>query len=120
MNQKVLIIDDDPDILESIKLLLDMSGYTAIISTDGKDAISYINRFHPDLVILDIMLSGMDGRLIAKRIKANPKTKDIPVILISAHDSGTHVIQEYGVDDFIPKPFDAYNLLKKVGTHVSH
>jgi DNA-binding response OmpR family regulator len=101
---KVLVVDDDPDILEAISLILDLSGYEYRAVSDGTRVYKKAKEFCPDVVLLDVSLSGVDGRDVASHLKKSPATKNIPVIMVSAHPSAKNTIRDYGADDFIAKP----------------
>ena len=113
--KKVLIIDDDPDILEVLQLTLEMAGYTTKTNLHGEELFNEVSAFKPDIVLLDILLSGSDGRVLCKQLKSDDATKGIPVILISAHPSAQKNIAEVGANDFIAKPFDIDDLITRVG-----
>lgn len=117
MNKRILIADDDPAILDSLKILLEEEGYKVETSHDGRTAQELQEEF-PDLILLDIWMSGMDGRDICKHLKSQGKTKHIPIVLISANMDTPQIAQESGADDFILKPFDIDYLLKKIETYV--
>ncbi|HRN71240.1 MAG TPA: response regulator [Candidatus Woesebacteria bacterium] len=111
---KVLIIDDDPDILEVLQLTLQMEGFETKTNTRGEELFSEVDHFKPDIILLDILLSGSDGRVLCKQLKSDSSTKNIPVILISALPKIKETLTEYGANDFIPKPFDIDDLLSRV------
>ncbi len=113
--KKVIIIDDDEGILEGLKILLESFEYKVeMLTRDGKRLRDSIKNGFPDLIILDILLSGEDGRFICKTLKTSKKTKKIPVIMISAHPEAGKKAMEMGADEFIAKPFDMEFLLSKV------
>lgn len=111
---KILIIDDDPDILEVLQLTLEMEGFETKTNPHGEEIFNEVTLFKPDVIILDILLSGNDGRILCKKLKSGEDTKNIPVILISAHPRAKESIKESGANDFIPKPFDIDDLLARV------
>jgi len=111
---KVLIIDDDPDILEVLQLTLQMEGFETKTNTRGEELFNEVTLFKPDIILLDILLSGSDGRVLYKKLKSDLVTKNIPVILISALPKAKDTISEVGANDFIPKPFDIEDLLLRV------
>lgn len=111
---KVLIVDDDPDILEVLQLTLQMEGFETKTNAHGDQLFHEVDVFKPDVIILDILLSGSDGRVLCRKLKSGIKTKQIPVILISAHPKLKESISESGADDFIPKPFDIEDLITRV------
>jgi DNA-binding response OmpR family regulator len=114
--RRILAVDDDQDILEVLQYILEESGYEVATLSDGYNLISKVRDFHPDLVLLDIMLGGLDGRELCKHLKASKETNYVPVILISAsHDvSKRSLNHDGGPDDFIAKPFDIDVLLNSV------
>jgi DNA-binding response OmpR family regulator len=114
MPRKVLFVDDDQGIREVISIILEESGYQIITIDQDKDIEETILRECPEVILLDIWISGHDGRTILKRIKSNPKTAHLPVIMISAKNDGEVVAKEAGADDFIAKPFEMEELLSKI------
>lgn len=117
--KKILVVDDDPDILDAIKFVLEDAGYTVSTSQKGEYAEELPKHDSlPHLVILDVLLSGKDGREICQKIKSNDRTKNLPVIMISAHPSVQQSIMDVGANAFIPKPFDISILLQKVDEHI--
>jgi len=117
--KKVLVIDDDLDILESIQLILESGGYDSDITTKGDETYRKINQYNPDLIILDVLLSGNDGRIICKNLKSNKTTKKIPIIMISAHPTAKDSTKTCGADSFIAKPFSVIALLKEVKKYLA-
>nr|WP_294794764.1 response regulator [uncultured Mucilaginibacter sp.] len=113
--RRILVVDDDKDILEIIEYILEDSGYIVEPLADGHFLFDRIRSFRPDLIILDIMLGNMDGRELCRDIKTNIETHKIPVIMISA----SHALKDinspiYQPDDFVAKPFDIDALLSCV------
>jgi DNA-binding response OmpR family regulator len=115
---KILVVDDDVDILSVMEILLSMKGFDVEVTSKGENTIPKIESFKPDLILLDVLISGHDGRTICKELKTNKSTKDIPVIMFSAHPGAAATIGDYGADDFIAKPFDVNNLMQKVNNHL--
>ena len=111
---KILVIDDDLDILSVMEVLLSMKGFDVEVTAKGENTFPKIDSFKPDLILLDVLISGYDGRIICKQLKANDETRHIPVIMFSAHPGAAATISDYGADDFISKPFDVNNLISKV------
>lgn len=113
--KRILVVDDDPDILDAIQFVLEDAGYNVETSQKGEYAESLESQDNlPNLLILDVLLSGKDGRMICQKLKNSQKTKDIPILMISAHPNARQTVQEVGADDFLPKPFDISVLLSKV------
>lgn len=112
--KKILVVDDDPDIVEFLQELLELEGYT-VVTTDKAE---YVDKLHsgnlPDLILLDMLLSGKDGREIVKQLKGQEETKHIPVIMFSAHPSAEATARQAGADDFIAKPFEMDEMVKMV------
>ncbi|MGA7730371.1 MAG: response regulator [Chloroflexia bacterium] len=114
-NKRILVIDDDTSILTSLELLLEDAGYDVQTSTKNGELIdAEIRARPPDLIILDILLSGHDGRTICKHLKGQEETRHIPIILISAHPNAGAMSTEAGADGFLAKPFDIEILLEQV------
>jgi two-component system phosphate regulon response regulator PhoB len=113
--RRILVVDDDRDILEIIEFILGDSGYVVETLADGHFLFDRIRSFKPDLIILDIMLGGMDGRELCRDIKTNIETHSIPVVMISASHALTDINSPSSKpDDFIAKPFDIDALLSCV------
>ena len=113
MNSKILIVDDEKNIAELIRLYLEKEGYKTVCAYDGNEALSLFNQHNPSMVILDIMLPGMDGWQVCKEIRKNSET---PIIMLTAKsDTFDKVLGlELGADDYITKPFEAKELLARV------
>jgi DNA-binding response OmpR family regulator len=112
---RILAVDDDKDILEVLQFILEDSGYQVNTLSDGHQLFDSINSQFPDLILMDIMLNGLDGRDLCKNVKLNNKTHGIPVIMISASHNISDVLkQECAPDDFLAKPFDINILLNKI------
>ena len=112
--RRIFIADDDSDILDILKLMLQTRGYHVLVSNDGSQLFEYAPEQLPDLVLLDIWMSGIDGRDICAGLKNNENTKDIPVLFISANSNIQAIAKECGAEGFIAKPFDMETLLNKV------
>lgn len=112
--KKVLVVDDDPDILEAVQLILETSGYTSEAITKGDETYSKIAEYKPDMIILDVLLSGNDGRTICKNLKRTEETKQIPIIMMSAHPTARQSVNECGADAFLAKPFSISEMLEQL------
>lgn len=110
---KLLIIDDDEDISAMLYLLFRKDFDVAVV-TNSEDIFPKIKKFEPDIILLDVFLTGYDGRVICKQLKFHPESKHIPVIMVSGHDDVSETVAQYGADDFIHKPFEADELLNKI------
>jgi DNA-binding response OmpR family regulator len=115
---KILVVDDDTDILSVMEILLTMKGFEVQVTSKGENTFPKIASFKPDLILLDVLISGHDGRVICKKLKSDEETRNIPVIMFSAHPGAAASIAEYGANDFIAKPFDVNNLMKKVNAQL--
>ena len=112
----VLVVEDEPDIGDLVKYHLEKAGLSARAVADGKHALELIVREPPDLVILDLMLPGMDGLEVCRRLRGNPATRGIPVIMLTAKTEEVDRIVglEMGADDYVPKPFSPRELVARV------
>lgn len=117
ISKKILIVDDDEGILDAISLILKDEGYTTLSISDGNIVSKKMGKFKPDILLLDVLLSGTDGRVICRQLKDDPATKNIPIIMISAHPTAKLSIKKYGADGFLAKPFEAAELLKIVAKY---
>lgn len=116
-NKKILIVDDDPGILEVSEIVLKEGGYK-VVTDDGKSVDEKIDKDRPDLILLDILMSGVDGRDISKKLKNQTSTKHIPIIILSANVNIEERVKEAQADDFLAKPFDIEDLEKIVKKHL--
>ena len=116
MNNKILIIDDDSSINELIKINLELAGYTAIQAYDGIKGFALAKQELPSLVILDVMMPEVDGFTVAKRIRENSSTKDIPIIMLTALSQLNDKVKGFniGIDDYLVKPFEIEELQVRV------
>lgn len=118
---RVLVVDDIEDNRALLKRRLEKQGHVVTMAADGKQALAMIESEPPDLVLLDIMMPEMDGFAVLERLKGNPATRDIPVIVISALDDVESAVRciEQGAEDFLSKPFDPVLLRARVGTSIA-
>ncbi len=113
-SKKILVIDDNKAILESLSLMLDFEGFDVEAKEDAKDFFEKYKDEKPDLIMLDIMLQGEDGRDICREIKLQEHFKNIPIVMMSAGKNMEESALESGADVFIPKPFDFDVMIEKV------
>jgi len=113
---KILVVDDEPDILKVVTFILKKSGYDTFSAVDGKEALDMVKDKKPDLILLDLRLPVMDGNEVCRRIKSDDSLKTIPVLLLTASGADTvaQKTKTLGADDYIIKPFSKEALLKKV------
>jgi len=116
--KRILVVDDEPDILEFLQVILEEEGYAVVTSDKGEFLEQLHNGGLPHLILLDVLLSGKDGREIVKYLKNQQETKHIPVIMISAHPSAEETARQAGADDFLAKPFNIDALLAKIAHHL--
>jgi two-component system alkaline phosphatase synthesis response regulator PhoP len=113
---RILVVDDEIYIVHILDFSLGMEGYEVVTALDGEQALEKARSEKPDLIVLDIMMPKLDGYETCKRLKADPDTKDVPVILLSA--KGRNVDQkvgfEVGADDYITKPFSPRKLVERI------
>ncbi len=119
MTKKILVIDDDTVILQGIMMVLRDAGYEVDSSVHGEVAQKKAREYKPDLIILDVMLSGVDGRTLLKGFKDKKATKKVPIIMISASEDVEKDVYKFGADDFIPKPFNTEQLLDTIQHHLT-
>lgn len=111
---KILLIDDDPDVHTVMGTMLRKQGYDVVTASRRDEALQKLADEKPSVILLDVLLSGADGREICRSIKENKDTKNIPVIMFSGHPVAAVQFESYGADDFIPKPLNTEALLQKL------
>ncbi|MDD3717916.1 MAG: response regulator [Actinomycetota bacterium] len=113
---KVLVVDDEKNILDIIKFNLEVEGYEVITSRDGEEALRLVRELRPDLILCDIMMPDLDGLEVCRRLKADSRTNQIPVVMLSARTQAQDKVAsiEAGADDFITKPFDFSDLVARI------
>jgi len=116
--ERIVVIEDEEDILEVIAYNLKREGYEVVTSTSGEDGLEKIERNAPQLVILDLMLPEIDGIELCRKLKADPMTQGIPVIMVTAKGEESDVVLGLGVgaDDYITKPFSPREMVARVRT----
>ena len=113
MKQKILIVDDDLNICELLRLYLEKDGFETVIANDGEQAVFYAQKYYPDLILLDIMLPKLDGWQVCRQIR---KTMETPIIMLTAKGETFDKILglELGADDYVTKPFDTKEVIARV------
>ncbi len=114
----ILVIEDDADLLSTVKSMLQSEGFKVYTSSTGVDALSIIEEKKPGLIITDIFLGGIDGRVICQCVKQNPETRHIPIIVMSGAPEIYNSIQHFGANDVVLKPFDNETLMNRVQRQV--
>ena len=117
MSKKIMVVDDEPDILTTVGQMLEMSGYEVIRAIDGKECLKKLNESttNPDLIVLDIMMPDVSGWDVAAKIKENPEWRNIPIVFLTAKGD-TMSIGMGGIvsEDYIVKPFDVKDLIIRI------
>src|ERR1700742_2716431 len=114
MSKNILIVDDQSDILDVVKEVLEMEGYVVTALTYTDDIIKTVDEHQPDLVMLDYLLAGINGGEHCHFLKTNPMTSHIPVVMMSGYPRVLESLGNYGADAFIPKPLDMNQLYKTI------
>jgi two-component system phosphate regulon response regulator PhoB len=114
--ESILVVDDEEDILELVRFNLAREGYPIICTTSGEETLKIARAEHPDLIVLDLMLPGIDGLDVAKTLKNDPKTRDIAIVMLTAKGEESDIVTglELGADDYIAKPFSPRILVARV------
>lgn len=111
----IIVVDDEPDIEFALTLMLEDAGYHVVAVSQGDDLIKRLRTERaPDLILLDMLLAGHDGREIVRGLKADPSTRSIPVLMMSAHPRAAQEAADVGADGFLAKPFDLDTLVTTV------
>jgi two-component system alkaline phosphatase synthesis response regulator PhoP len=111
--EKILVVDDEPDIVEALAFRLEQEGYVVITAADGLDALDKARDESPDLIVLDIMLPKLDGFQVSRMLKFDDHYHDIPIIMLTAktQDRDVETGMSTGADEYVKKPFDAKTLM---------
>lgn len=112
-NKKILIVDDDANICELLRLYLEKDGFKTVVAGDGEQALEFVNQHNPDLILLDIMLPKLDGWQVCREIR---KTLETPIIMLTAKGETFDKILglELGADDYVSKPFDTKEIVARI------
>jgi adenylate cyclase len=118
---RILVVDDAAVNIQAVTAILREHGYHISVATNGRQALSVLERVRPDLILLDVLMPEMDGFEACRRIKNNAAYQDIPIIFLTAKTDATDIVRgfELGAVDYVPKPFNAYELLARVNTHLT-
>ena len=116
MRTRVLVVDDEPDLLELVHYNLTKAGYEVACVLSGEEALAHVRSSTPDLIVLDVLLPGLDGLEICKALRRNPTTAGIPIIMLTARSEDADVVAglELGADDYLTKPFSPRVLLARI------
>jgi two-component system phosphate regulon response regulator PhoB len=118
MNQLIVVIEDEEDIRELIRYNLDKEGFRVLAANSGEEGLELVMNSMPDLIVLDLMLPGIDGLQVCRQLKAEPKTKNIPIMMVTARGEEPDVVSglELGAEDYVSKPFSPKVLVARVKT----
>jgi DNA-binding response OmpR family regulator len=116
--KKILVVDDDIDILTVVQLVLETNGFEVVAISNWQQIFAQIETFKPDLILLDVSLGTQDGRNLCKQLKSDNTTKHISVILFSANHNVEKSVTECLADSFISKPFDINNLIEGINNQL--
>lgn len=113
---KILVVDDEADLVSTIRRHLEWCRYEVATASDGEEALEKAVEERPDLILLDTAMPVMDGHEVLERIRVHPELRDIPVIMVTAYCEAKDIaaISSYGVADFVAKPFDFTELVEKI------
>ena len=116
MRTHVLVVDDEPDLLELIHYNLKKVGYDVACVLSGEEALAHVRSSPPDLIVLDVLLPGLDGLEVCKVLRRNPTTAGIPIVMLTARSEDADVVAglELGADDYLTKPFSPRVLLARI------
>lgn len=120
-NNRILIVEDTPANIQTLAAILKSRGYQISVATNGRQALEALDRVKPDLILLDVLMPEMDGFETCRRIKADERWRQIPVIFLTAKTETADIVQgfELGAVDYVAKPFNAHELLARVNTHLT-
>ena len=112
--KRVLVVDDNSDILDVVRIFLESNGYEVLTINNGDNILNDVVNYSPQIILLDVYLRGSNGVEICNHLKSNPSTKNIPVIMFSAQTTDYLILRKCAADDFIEKPFDEKILVEKI------
>src|SRR4030042_1211481 len=119
--KKILVVDDEVDLVETLRFPLELEGFDVIVSYNGEDALNQAREKNPDLILLDIMLPKLDGYKVCRLLKFDERYKHIPILMLTAktQEKDKLIGKETGADEYITKPFDIDDLMKKVKAYLN-
>jgi two-component system alkaline phosphatase synthesis response regulator PhoP len=119
--KKILVVDDEVDLVETVRFPLEMEGYHVLISYNGEDALNQARKENPDLILLDLMLPKLDGYKVCRLLKFDERYKHIPILMLTAKTQEKDKVLglETGADEYITKPFEMDYLMEKVKEYLS-
>lgn len=117
IQKMVIVVDDDPAILDLVEMVLNEEGYEVMTATNGREALELLAAQQPSIVLLDLMMPVMDGWSFCRAVKGNEATRHLPIIIMSADRHLGQKADDISADDFLVKPFDIDNLLETVAKY---
>ena len=117
MAQKIMIVDDEPNLVELVKAVLESEGYEVITAANGEECLEKLKTVRPDLILLDMMMPGISGRETCEKIRANPETANLKIVFLTVvrfSEVGKDILTKMNVVDYITKPFDNKEILDRV------
>ncbi|MBI2645754.1 MAG: response regulator [Deltaproteobacteria bacterium] len=116
MVKKILLVDDEKDLVDTIQILLEAKGYSVVSAHDGLAGLEKAKKEKPDLILLDVMMPNLNGYQLCREIKKDPNLKNTPIVMLTAkaQESDRFWGIESGADDYVTKPFDSLNLLETI------
>ncbi len=119
--KKILVVDDEVDLVETVRFPLEMEGFDVLVSYNGEDALNQARKEKPDLIILDLMLPKLDGYKVCRLLKFDERYKHIPILMLTAKIQEKDKIlgKETGADEYITKPFEMDYLMEKVKAYLN-
>lgn len=120
MDKRILVVDDEPDIVKVVAFRLKKKGYAVIVAVDGHEGLEKAEKEKPDLILLDLQLPGMNGEEVCAKIRSNQNLKQIPIIFLTASQSVNvkDKAKQLGANDYLIKPFTPEDLFAKVAKHI--
>lgn len=116
MKKRILVVDDEIDLVETLRFSLELEGYEVLVAYNGEDALHLARNESPDLILLDVMLPKMDGYKVCRLLKFDSRFRHIPIFMLTAktQDKDRMIGEQTGADEYITKPFEMEDLMKKV------
>ena len=118
MNNKILVIDDDPNIVDLLKHRLKINGYEIVTASNGEEGLARVEDENPDLILVDVLMPKMDGYTFVRALRKKPESSTIPVIVITAKDKMKDLFDLEGIQGYMIKPYQPEELLELVKTYI--
>jgi two-component system alkaline phosphatase synthesis response regulator PhoP len=118
---KILVVDDEADLVETIRFSLELEGYNVLVASNGEEGLNLARQEKPDLILLDLMLPKLDGYKVCRLLKFDERYKHIPILMLTAKTQEKDKIlgKETGANEYITKPFDMDELMAKIKSYLS-